>query len=220
MTDQPTTGGLPRALERVLAEAAVDQGFREALLADRLAAVTARGLELSETERAALQSVPEAQLRSLIDGLAKQVALVQDEPPAPPQPQGNRPDRPSPSPAGIRPDELPPRTQGIRPDVPEYSSHGVRPDRPEEMVQCTGIRPEAPAIRGTRPGRIILAAAAGTVALGVGGAMLLSAGSRPEPPPVTEPVTAPQATRQAQDAADAGPEQDAAGDSEQKKPES
>jgi hypothetical protein len=184
MTDQPTTGGLPRALERVLAEAAVDQGFREALLADRLAAVTARGLELSETERAALQSVPEAQLRSLIDVLAKQVALVQDEPPAPPQPQGNR------------------------------------PDRPEEMVQCTGIRPEAPAIRGTRPGRIILAAAAGTVALGVGGAMLLSAGSRPEPPPVTEPVTAPQATRQAQDAADAGPEQDAAGDSEQKKPES
>ena len=168
MTSQPTTGGLPRALERVLAKAAVDEDFREALLTDRLGAVTARGLELSESEQAALKSVPAAQLRSLIDGLARQVALAQDEPPAPPQPQGIRPDRPAPAPAGIRPDPPPP-TRGIRPDVPEYSSHGVRPDRPEPMIQSAGIRPESPAIRGTRPGRIILAAAAGTVALGVVG---------------------------------------------------
>ncbi len=202
MTSQSTTGGLPRALERVLAEAAVDEGFREALLADRLGAVTARGLELSETEQAALQSVPEVQLRSLIDGLARQVALAQDEPPAPPQPQGIRPDRPHPPPAGIRPDDPPLRT------------HGIQPDRPEEMVQCTGIRPESPAIRGTRPGRIILAAAAGTVALGAGGAMLLSAGSRPEPPPVTEPAKAvqPPQDNKAASEPDAGPLEEDAGD--------
>jgi hypothetical protein len=204
MTSQSTTGGLPRALERVLAEAAVDEGFREALLADRLGAVTARGLELSASEQAALQSVPEVQLRSLIDGLARQVALAQDEPPAPPQPQGIRPDRPRPAPTGIRP------------DVPEFVSHGVRPDRlsEQEQVQCTGVRPDPP-IRGTRPGRIILAAAAGTVALGAGGAMLLSAGSRPEPPPVTEPVTEPANAPQDSQAAaaiDAGPAKDDAGE--------
>jgi hypothetical protein len=94
---------LPEAVQRVLVEAAADPEFCEALLARRLEAADARGHALNPSERAMLQSVPDPQLRAVIDGL-----------------RGIGADLPAPAevipfaePAGIRPDD--PVVKGIRP---------------------------------------------------------------------------------------------------------
>lgn len=64
--------------------------------------------------------------------------------------------------------------------------------RAMEPIRCTGIRPGP--VRGIRPGRVVLTAAAAlTVGAGVGGALLLTAGVRPaveEPVPHSQPVPA------------------------------
>lgn len=103
---------LPRTLEQILARAAADPLFREALLADRLAAVEERGHRLTPSERNILLAVPADQLGAMVDHLASGVVDV-TEPPVYAC-QGIRPEMS----AGISP------TRGIRPDSPVK---GIRP---------------------------------------------------------------------------------------------
>jgi len=57
---------VPIGLEKLLCRAAGDSAFRAALLVDRGRAVEAAGLELLASERAVLDSVPEAVLAGMI----------------------------------------------------------------------------------------------------------------------------------------------------------
>jgi hypothetical protein len=108
-------GSIPRGIEVLVKKAAVDPEFRALLLAERSGAAAEIGLELSETETAMLDGVPEAQLESIIAnttvssklrpafvGRAAAVMLAalgtalvgcHDDPTAPPT-DGIRPDRP------------------------------------------------------------------------------------------------------------------------------
>jgi hypothetical protein len=56
-------------LEKILYLAAVEPGFREALLADRERAIAERGLELLPSERAMLELATREQLAASIDAL-------------------------------------------------------------------------------------------------------------------------------------------------------
>jgi hypothetical protein len=83
------------------------------------------------------------------------------------------PSAPSAVATGVRPDRPPP-VQGIRPEV---SSHG--------------IRPMPGPVKGIRPGRVLLTAAAAATVVTAGAATVcVTAGVRPDvpPPPVTETV--------------------------------
>jgi hypothetical protein len=169
-----------RNLEQILAQAAAQPELRELLLGDREAA--ARDLGLSGSERQVLLAVPETQLTAVLDFLAVQ--------------GGEAPSAPPTAATGARPD-VPPPVQGIRPD-----SHtlGIRPD-----VVSHGVRPVPGPVKGIRPGRVLLtAAAAATVGAGVA-AFSISAGVRPDvsPPPVIE-----AAERDAGRWPDAGPPQE------------
>ena len=136
----------PRNLEQILAAAAADPSLKEALLADRLAAVEALGQGLSPSEQKILLAVPDEQLRAMVDRLAGAAPPVL----APPTfaPQGIRPE----APAGVRPHSP---TRGIRPDSPVK---GIRPGRllltaaaatvvtagAASLCVTAGVRPEAP----------------------------------------------------------------------------
>jgi len=61
--------GAPVGIERVLFAAAVDPAFRQALLADRAAAVRERDLELRPSELAVLQGIGEQQLLATIEAM-------------------------------------------------------------------------------------------------------------------------------------------------------
>ena len=136
----------PRPLEQILAAAAADPSLKEALLADRLAAVEARGLKLSPSEQKILLAVPDEQLHAMVD------RLVVGAPPAVAPlnfaPQGIRPE----APAGVRPSNP---TRGIRPDSPVK---GTRPGRllltaaaatvvtagAASLCVTAGVRPDTP----------------------------------------------------------------------------
>ncbi|TET35908.1 MAG: hypothetical protein E3J72_09725 [Planctomycetota bacterium] len=55
-----------QGIEKVLALAALDEKFRENLFSDRAAALDECGLELTDSERSILMSIPEEQLQSAI----------------------------------------------------------------------------------------------------------------------------------------------------------
>jgi len=57
---------IPVNLEQVLLRAAADSGFREALLDRREAALAELGIELRQSERATLESMPRAALEAII----------------------------------------------------------------------------------------------------------------------------------------------------------
>jgi hypothetical protein len=141
---------LPEAVERVLIDAAAHPRFLEELLERRLEAVEARGYTLTPSEQAMLQSVPEAQLRAVIDrlrGIGEELLIP--SPPAIPmaEPAGIRPDHGL---TGIRPEDM--RIKGTRPGRRLFIgaaataalggtayyllslSMGSRPDPPAEMV--------------------------------------------------------------------------------------
>lgn len=165
MADDPST-----RLERILAEAAADPEFREALLADRLAAVAQRGHPLDPELRSLLLATTDAQLRAVLQGLER--IGEAGPPPGPPT-----------ACTGCRAD-LPPQVQGIRPD--RFS----------------------PA-RGTRPGRVLVAAVAVSAVTAGAATMLLTAGNRPDPMPAAAKAQ-PHADAAAQDASppDAGPDKE------------
>lgn len=155
----------PRNLEQILAEAAADPALRELLLGDREAA--ARDLGLSESQRRLLMAVPDVQLVAVLDFLAVQGGA--DGPAQPPT-----------TATGARPDSHPP-VQGIRPDSP---TRGIRPD-----FVSHGVRPSPGPVKGIRPGRVLLTAAAAATLVTAGATMVcVTAGVRPDvpPPPVTE----------------------------------
>jgi hypothetical protein len=145
----PSDTCLPRSIERILADAANDDEFREHLLRDRLEATRSRGYELTETEKAILLSVPEAQLLIVLSSM----------------------------PEGVRPPD-----PGQAVQVP--------------MAEPAGIRPNPP-VKGIRPGRVVLAAAA-TAAVAGGAVTLCSMGVRPDRPDATQPASLP----------DSGPSED------------
>ena len=130
-----------RGIEQVLELAVKDPDFRAELGRDRLAAVDARGLALSEAERKILAALWASEIDEMIEALAARAPL----PTAPPHEQVLC--------GGIRPDEIPQQV--------EYS--------PDTIGPAQGIRPDRPSpVRGTRPGRILLAAAATTAIAGGG----------------------------------------------------
>ena len=59
--------GIPRGIEVMLRKAKVDDAFREAFLADPMAAAKTIDLDLAETERAILSAVPAATLADMVD---------------------------------------------------------------------------------------------------------------------------------------------------------
>lgn len=63
------TAPVPTGIQRLLHLASADEAFRRELLARRVAAADAAGVELTRTEAAILRAVPEAQLAGTIDGL-------------------------------------------------------------------------------------------------------------------------------------------------------
>ena len=64
--DKPELPPIPSGLSDVLERASADPAFRRALLAEREAALSAAGIELSARERAILRTVPVTQLESMI----------------------------------------------------------------------------------------------------------------------------------------------------------
>lgn len=151
-------GAPSHTLEQVLAMAAADRSFLQALRADRLGAVQARGLVLSDSAQRMLSAVSDQQLRAMLEQLAA----------GPP-----------------RGGELEPpvfASQGIRPTT---VTTGIRIDDPGPI---RGLRASDPGpVKGIRPGRVLAVAAAATaVTVGVGLASMTH-GNRPDvPPAVTE----------------------------------
>jgi hypothetical protein len=107
------TPPLPKSLEQILAAAARDQQLRDDLLRDRLAAVRSRGFQLSPSEEAVLQAVPEEHLRELIAALPPDVTPVPETPSDYMVSRGIQPDGPVAMPAGIRPGLV----KGLRPGL-------------------------------------------------------------------------------------------------------
>jgi hypothetical protein len=68
---------VPIGVERVLLHAAVDPSFKQALLADRQAALLAHEVALRPSERAMLLAIPTEQLAAAIEGMDPSPANVQ-----------------------------------------------------------------------------------------------------------------------------------------------
>lgn len=147
--------GVPVALEQLLKMAAVDEAFREALLADWSQAVEAAGLTVVPTEARILEVVEAEQLRRMIDevgrrlageerrtflaaaaaavlGLAGGSAMLASGCRTAPQPQPQR---------GVRADR-PPMTRPVAPPA------GIRPRRTPVPA---GIQPQPPPPRRSLP---------------------------------------------------------------------
>jgi len=69
--EEAITGSLPRALQELLRLAAANDDGRELLVLRREEAASAFGVELNETEKAVLRSVPSEQLDEMIRGIAR-----------------------------------------------------------------------------------------------------------------------------------------------------
>ncbi len=131
-----TLSSKDKPLEEVLVQAAGDQTFGDDLMDDRLGALEARGISLSEQDQVILLSVPDQQLRASLDGLFGQDQLAMEHPP--PEvftSQGIRPDHLLPV-GGCRSGRLFIATAATAAVVGggiAYCSHGVRPDSPPEQ---------------------------------------------------------------------------------------
>lgn len=183
---------LSRALEQILAEAAADPKFKEALLADRLAAAEARGHQLSPSEQQILLAVPDDQLAVMVDRLGRSVEVGPKVRTITFAPQGIRPE----APAGVRPAT---DTLGIRPAPP---TRGIRPEVPPDH------RPNVS--KGIRPGRVLLTAAAATAVTAGVASLYVTTGVRPDIPPPAVTYSVKPADSAQQRPADAGPPGDAA----------
>jgi hypothetical protein len=199
-------------VQRLLRLAAISEEFLSALERDPEVAAAAAGVKLTLNEQAILRSIPAGQLRRMVDvfpapeaGLARELEAQarravgavaarfgQVEPTWPVRNEdvteraepficlgmieGDRPPQyPVSAPAGLRPDAL--------------------PERPFDNVTFTGIQPDAPperprrgeGTRGTRPGRVVVGAAA---ALLIGGAVVAKCTGACDPPALEDPAPA------------------------------
>ena len=116
---------IPRGIEVLVKKASVDKEFMAVLLERRAEAAGEIGLELTDTEKAMLESIPAAQLEAIISRtkvepqnrrvfLGKVAAAMLAAVGA--SVAGCRRDRGDS--AGARPEKRPPRTKGISPDRP------------------------------------------------------------------------------------------------------
>jgi hypothetical protein len=62
-------GSLPGGIAKVLRRAATDETFRQQLLEDRQGSLTSCGVDLSPSERAALNAVTSSSLQAMIAGI-------------------------------------------------------------------------------------------------------------------------------------------------------
>jgi hypothetical protein len=151
---------VPRGLEKLVALAKLSPEWREKVLTAPLAAADESELELSESERAIIKSVPRTSLEQMIDSfgeklpeprkfsrmaagaaaaalLATSLTGCNDEP-KPPAPTGSRPDVPATKPAD--PEPAPPATKGMRADFPKPPEPKSEPVPPPTR----GISPDLP----------------------------------------------------------------------------
>lgn len=116
---------IPRGIEVLVKKASVDEGFMAVLLERRAGAAGEIGLELADTEKAMLESIPAAQLEAIISQtkvkpqnrrvfLGKVAAAMLAAVGA----------------SVVGCDSESSVTDGVRPDRPP--SRGVQPDRPPE----------------------------------------------------------------------------------------
>ncbi len=166
---QPATreGGrriqVPRGLEKLVALAKLSPEWREKVLIDPLAAADESELELSESERAILKSVPHASLEQMIDSfgeklpeprkfgrmaagaaaaalLASVLTGCSDDPG--PATEGIRPDTPPSRPE--KPEPAPPATKGMRADIPEIAEPKAKSEAERPAPPTRGISPDLP----------------------------------------------------------------------------
>ncbi len=165
-SDRSGTGStLPIGVERALTRATRDAEFRADLRKRRGAAAVDAGIELTAAERAVLEAIDERQLDRMIGHLEDRVVEVPTSEIVA-------------APGGIRPG--PPAAQGIRPEAPA----GIRPN----ISAVMGVRPGPRSVKGIRPG-LPIALAAGAVVVGGASALLcVTAGNRPDEPPLAEPT--------------------------------
>jgi hypothetical protein len=153
--------GIPRGMELVLKKAAVDAGFCERLLAERLEAVKDLGLTLDSSEEQMLQTIPVGQLRLIISrtkvpapqksvflgtSVAAMVALITQFTFSPVAGRAEDAD----SGTSRQTTQRPPNLEwegGARPDLPPSikTKGGSRPEVGDfQDVQTKGIRPDFP----------------------------------------------------------------------------
>ena len=149
---------VPQGIDKLVALASLGAEWRAKVLAGPLKAAKEAELELSDSERAIVASVPREALAGMIDsfgasvprpsGLGKLAAGAaaaallaatlsgcgDDDLNSP----GTRPDRPPPNPREV--DPAPPATDGIRPDVPESKPREAEPAPPATK----GMRADLP----------------------------------------------------------------------------
>lgn len=151
---------VPRGLEKLVALAGLGPEWREKVLTDPLAAANEAELELSDSERAIITSVPPEALAGIVDSfrelvprpsglgrlaagaaaaavLAAALAGCGEDEERRERSLGIPPDRPPPNPRKVEP--APPAEGGVRPDVPEPKK-GVE----EPLAEPAGIRPDVP----------------------------------------------------------------------------
>ena len=118
---------VPTGLEKLLRLAAIDEGFRRALIDKRGTVAHAAGVSLNGTEAKILAAISAPQLEAMISSLPPPQAPV-----PPPKTPRISPDLPAPKTRGISPDMPPPKSRGISPDLPPTGPSLPRFDLPED----------------------------------------------------------------------------------------
>jgi hypothetical protein len=147
---------VPRGLEKLVALAGVSPEWRERVLADPLAAAGEAELELSESERAIVSSIPRHAFEQMVESFAGKAprpkgikrmaagaaaaallatALTGCGDDRGPAPTGSRPDVPPAKPA--TPEPAPPATKGSRPDLPKSSAPKAKSESGGEAAKST-----------------------------------------------------------------------------------
>ena len=114
-------------LEKLLSLVRRGPEWRAKVLADPLAAAGEAGLDLSESERAVIASVPRATLERMIDIFEKREAPEPDEVAAWPEPEPEMA-----------------YSLGISPDIPNVPDDAELDPEDWLEVEITGIRPDEP----------------------------------------------------------------------------
>ncbi len=151
---------VPVGIEQLMAMAAVDPDFAEALYVDQESAVAASGVELTATERGILAATPEPALRQMVGNVggaipdeerraflgrsaAALLALVGGVLPlgasgCDQKVKGIQPDKPPPN----VPDQ--PKTKAVKPPPEPMPPTGIRPDRPPKPATVPDAGRPAP----------------------------------------------------------------------------
>jgi len=167
------SAAIPEGIERLIRHAAADTRFRSLMFADREEAARRANVKLTESERAVLLSIPNAQLAAIIEhtpapaqsprrgflraavggagawlaALLGGAATTAGCGPV----KGIQPDVPPPKDDDTDREEKPVEEEGEvgpEPDGPPPATRGIQPDVPLDRQQTTGIRPDTPPKKG------------------------------------------------------------------------